>query len=87
MIATVNVGRYPHGVAVNEETNRVYVVNFNGGSISVIDGTTNKVMATIEAGKGPRDVAVNARTNCLYVANLGLHDMSAINNKTLSGAV
>ena len=84
VIATVNVGRYPHGVAVNEETNRVYVANFNEPSISVIDGTTNKVMATIEAGKGPRDVAVNARTNRLYVANLLAHDVSAINNKILS---
>ncbi|UCC62986.1 MAG: YncE family protein [Anaerolineae bacterium] len=83
VIATVNVGRYPHGVAVNEETNRVYVANFNEGSISIIDGTTNEVIDTIKVGKGPRDVTVNAQTNRLYVANIGLHDMSAINSKIL----
>jgi YVTN family beta-propeller protein len=69
VIATVNVGRYPHGVAVNKETDRVYVANFNERSISVIDGTTNEVIDTIEVGRGPRDVAVNARTNRLYVTN------------------
>jgi YVTN family beta-propeller protein len=84
VIATVNVGRYPHGVAVNEETNRVYVANFNERSISVIDGTTNEVIDTVAVGRGPRDVAVNAQTNRLYVANIGLHDLSAINNKILS---
>lgn len=84
VIATVNVGRYPHGVAANKETDRVYVANFNERSISVIDGTTNEVIDTIEVGRGPRDVAVNARTNRLYAANLLAHDVSAINNKILA---
>jgi len=76
--ATVNVGRYPHGVAVNEETNRAYVANFNEHSISVIDGITNEIMDTIKVGKRPRDVAVNGQTNRLYVANILAHDVSAI---------
>jgi len=78
VIATIHVGRYPHGVAVDEETGRVYVANFNEGSISVIDGTTNEVVNTIQVGKGPRDVAVNSEINCLYVTNILAHDVSAI---------
>lgn len=78
VIATVNVGRYPHGVAVNEETHRVYVANFNESSISIIDGTTNGIVDTVKVGQGPRDVAINSRTNRLYVANILAHDVSAI---------
>jgi YVTN family beta-propeller protein len=76
VVATISVGRGPHGVAVDEETDRVYVANLSGGTLSVIDGSTNEVIATIAAEKGPRDVAVNRRTNRVYVPGIAARSMA-----------
>jgi YVTN family beta-propeller protein len=35
------------GVAVNEETNRIYITNPQNGNLSVIDGSNNTVIATL----------------------------------------
>src|SRR5439155_25313624 len=65
----------PAGVGVNPKTNRVYVGNTLGRTISVIDGTTNMVIDTVlnvsngypaEGGS----IAVNANTNLIYVTQL-----------------
>ncbi len=64
--ATVRVGHYPNGVAVNSTTNTIYVANLTGGTLSIIDGT--KLTATkIWLGPSPAKVAVNSSTNRVYV--------------------
>jgi DNA-binding beta-propeller fold protein YncE len=42
----VEMGGNPMGIAVNPETNMIYVANYVGDSISVIDGKTSKVILT-----------------------------------------
>nr|WP_104178564.1 fibronectin type III domain-containing protein [Cryobacterium sp. Y50] len=69
MTATVTVGDRPYGVAVNEETNTVYVANYRGGTVSVIAGASNTVTATVPVGGHPIGVAVNETTNTVYVTN------------------
>jgi YVTN family beta-propeller protein len=46
VLATVPVGFFPFTIAVNVDTNRVYVVSMDS-SVSVIDGVTNTVIGTI----------------------------------------
>ena len=41
------VGNSPDGVAVNPNTNMVYVANYDDNTMSVIDGKTNSVVKTI----------------------------------------
>ena len=72
LIATIGVGNQPDGVAVNPSTNGVYVVNEEGGSVSVIDGTPgspteHRVIRTVFVGSKPHSVAVNPTTNRIYV--------------------
>ena len=67
--ATIPVGRFPVGVAVNPRTDTIYVANANSGTVSVISGRTNTVVATIRVGRVPGGVAVNPRTNTIYVTN------------------
>jgi YVTN family beta-propeller protein len=75
--ATVNVGNYPVGVAVNPDGTKVYVTN-NMGSypnlqsiVSVIDTATNKVTANISLGNNPfpADVAVSPDGTKVYALN------------------
>jgi YVTN family beta-propeller protein len=51
-IHEIEVGDYPSGIAVDPFTNKVYVANSGSDSISVIDGSTDKVVANITEGVG-----------------------------------
>jgi YVTN family beta-propeller protein len=61
----------PIAVAVNPVTNMVYAANYNNGTVSVMDGSTNQVVATITVGPMPFSLAVNSITNIIYVSNTG----------------
>ena len=68
VITTVEVADYPWNIAVDQTTNRIYVLNAPDGIISVIDGGNNKVIATVPVGFGPWDIDVNPITNRIYVS-------------------
>jgi YVTN family beta-propeller protein len=55
-------------VAVDPNGDRVYVVNAADSTVSVVEGTTARVVATIPVDGMPWAVAVNSETNCIYVA-------------------
>ena len=55
-------------MAVNPVTNRVYVTNIGGNTVTVIDGATNGVIGG-PVGVQPTGVAVNPDTNLIYVVN------------------
>ncbi|MBI3968991.1 MAG: hypothetical protein HY329_25405 [Chloroflexi bacterium] len=79
MIATIPVGASPTAVAVNPNTNRIYVAS-SDGTLSVVDGTSNTVVTkTVIAPPrtdpsqtfqitGPHSVAVNQATERVYVS-------------------
>jgi YVTN family beta-propeller protein len=90
---TVMVGRAPFGIAVDDVTNTVYVVNNQGGgtdaTLSTIDGaqcdatTTSGCVATpaidLGPGRAPNGVALDPSTHTLYTANFYNATVSAIN--------
>lgn len=82
--ATIPVGAYPTGVAVNAAGTRAYVSNSEGSSVSVIDTTTNAVVATVSVGDGPLGVAVNPAGTRVYVANSVSNRVSVIDTATNS---
>jgi len=74
---TVTAGVFPYSIAVNPQTNKIYVANDCGndltceippGTVTVIDGATNNTQ-TVNVGVHPRSVAVNPVTNQIYVVN------------------
>ena len=75
-------GQQPMAVAVNETTNRAYVVGHNSSSVTVIDGKSRTVVATIKTGAGPEAVAVNPVTNRVYTVNSGENSVSVIDGAT-----
>jgi len=76
--ATVAVGSYPAGLAVNPRTDTVYVANTGDNTLSVINGATCNATSTAGCGQTPAavplaqdplDVAVNQATDTVYVLN------------------
>jgi YVTN family beta-propeller protein len=60
-VATIPVGKLPHGIWPSGDGSRVYVGLENDDGLVAIDTRTNKVMATIPIGQAPQALA--------YVAN------------------
>lgn len=67
-LTKITVDRNPDFVAVNPATNTIYSSNSSAGTVSVIDGVTNRRSATVVVGGFPQGIAVNSVTNQIYVA-------------------
>jgi YVTN family beta-propeller protein len=83
VIATVPVGTGPGGEAINPVTNKIYVSNYNSGTVTIIDGST---LATTDVNVGtlPVAVAVNSSTNKIYVSIYYTNSVTVIDGATLS---
>ena len=55
-------------IAINPDTNRIYVTNSGSGNVSVIDGNTDDVVATVPVGDLPYTITVNRASNKIYVS-------------------
>lgn len=82
VIATIGVGGFPQGVAVNPATNRIYVANNLDGTISVLDGASNQVIHTIQGLTGPFQIAVNPSTNRVYITEPQANTVAVINGQS-----
>ena len=79
--ATLPSGSGPAALTINPATNKIYVANSNGSTLTVIDGATNST-STIAVGTHPYAVAVNQKTNKIYVANLDSDNVTVIDGTT-----
>ena len=80
---TVNVGPNPYQAAVNTVTNKIYVANSAGNTVTVIDGATNNT-TPVTVGNGPQGLAVNPVTNKIYVPNFADGTVTVIDGVTLA---
>ena len=56
-------------VAINPDTDRMYIVNPNSSDVSVLDTRTGATLGRVPVGYGPWEAAINRRTNRIYVTN------------------
>ncbi|MDD2898239.1 MAG: Ig-like domain-containing protein [Desulfuromonadaceae bacterium] len=87
VVATVDVGIGPQGVAINANANRVYMANSGSNTVSVVDTSINAVVATIDIGSRPMGIDVNPSTNRAYVVNSYSNTLSVIdtiNNRVVT---
>lgn len=54
VLARIDVGEYPEGIAANADGSRVYVANWFSNTLSVIDTANLEVVAEVPVGDGPR---------------------------------
>jgi len=84
VIANITLDKTPHCIAVNEETNRVYV-GVTGG-IVIINGETDQIITEIPLYEvynwtEVRAIAVNPQTNRVYVG-VWLENITVIDGAT-----
>jgi YVTN family beta-propeller protein len=75
---TIPVGSSPVGVAVDPATDTIYVTNYDGGTLSVINGSLGIVTATVTVGQNPLGVAFDPVDDSVYVANQWSDTVSVI---------
>ena len=88
-VAAVTAGADPIGVAVEESTNTVYVVNASG-ALAVVNGRRcnaanrsgcREQPASVRVGKFPQFLAVDEKTHTIYVANGVSNSLSVIDGR------
>jgi YVTN family beta-propeller protein len=78
----VKVGSEPEAIAVNEQTEAVYVVNSGDRSVSVIDGKNDRVVATVATAARPYAIAIDESANKVYVSNTFSNMLTVIDGRT-----
>ena len=68
-VAAIPVVNRPQAVLVDPQHDLVFVANTLGNSVTVIDGSNNRVLSTMNAGKAPFALAINPVSGKLHVAN------------------
>ena len=82
----IKVGRHPTSMHLNDAQTRLFVVNSNSDTVSVIDTQTDKVVETINVrlaeseliGASPEGLALSADERTLYVANAKANAVAVI---------
>jgi YVTN family beta-propeller protein len=72
----------PYAVAVDSTTDRVYVSQGEGGSISVIDGSSYSVAATVQGAGTPYALAVDEAQDLIFAADTSANSLWIINGST-----
>ncbi len=57
------------GIAYHSSNGKIYVTNLGSGTVSVIDGSTNKVDSNIKGFFNPAGVAYDPDNGKIYVTN------------------
>jgi YVTN family beta-propeller protein len=95
-LATIRVGDFPGGIALDQKTNTVYVTGQVTNDVWVIDGKScnahvrsgcARTPVRVAAGPGARGIALNARTDTIYVANTAAGTVSVIDGSTCNATV
>jgi PQQ-dependent catabolism-associated beta-propeller protein len=74
----------PMGILLDSGRNRLYVSTGRGGTVAVIDSTTNKLLSEVKVGTRPWGIALSKDGRWLYTANGPSDDISVIDTSTLS---
>jgi len=94
--ATVRVGAFPGGIALDSRTNTIYVTGQVTNDVWVIDGSSCNARhpagcarspVRVAAGAGARGIALNEKTDTVYVANTAAGTVSVIDGSTCNASV
>jgi YVTN family beta-propeller protein len=78
VVATLPVGDFPVGLALDQAAGRLYVSNFLDDTVTVVDTVALAVTATIPVTGHPRGLALDPAAGRLYVAGFENAEVQAI---------
>jgi len=78
----LRLGSDPFDIVADPVTDRLYIANYRFHSVSVIDGSTDKVTSEIKVGRFPSSLDVNTDLNSVYVTNSRSNTVSVIDGST-----
>ncbi len=81
LAGTVQVGKNPRGVAVSPDGSRVYVVNKDSKTVSVIDAASHQKITDINVGNSPESTVIDPDGSRLFVVNVKDNNVSVIDTK------
>ena len=79
-MTTIDVGRLPTSVAVDQRSGTVWVVNSLDSTVSEISEARRAVIATIKVAASPVDIAADSKTGTVWVTCLGPFGKPAADN-------
>jgi len=79
---TVDLGRSVGHVLLNQDGSRLYVANFNEGTVTVLNTATRAVAATVTVPGTPDGMAMSADGQTLFVANYSDDSVSLVSTST-----
>src|SRR4051812_24478740 len=65
----IPVGITPSDIVYDQDNNYIYVTNLNSNSVSVIDGSNDKVISTILVDEKPNSLIYDKYNKLIYVIN------------------
>jgi YVTN family beta-propeller protein len=80
-IPYIKVGHAPNDIAINPDTSKIYVANYQSDSVSVIDLKTMDKKDII-VGAYPSQIVINPDTNTIYILNSQSKTVSVIDGNT-----
>jgi len=94
-VASIPVERHPSAMILNSSASRLYVVNSDADSVSVIDTTTDREVERINVrlaeqaliGGSPESLALNGDESILYVANAHANAIAVVSLSTKARGV
>jgi DNA-binding beta-propeller fold protein YncE len=78
VLGTVQVGRYPIGIAVDGTACRAYVVNNRASTLSVVDETSLSVVKTARLPGNVSSTAIDTQNGLLYLALKGENRVAVV---------
>jgi len=91
LFTTVNVGSNPNGVAFDSANGYIYVVNSAStsapGTVSVINGATNKWVTDVTVGLLPEGAAFDSGNGYVYVTNNAAGTVSVISGTAVVATI
>ena len=76
------VGHKPFGCAFDSEMGNLYVTNWGGETVSVLNATSGAAVATIEVEAKPNDIVIARGGRWIFVANGDHNSVSVIDART-----
>ncbi len=78
-LGQADLGRCP--IRIKGFENRIYVLNIDSNSLSIIDKSDLNIIENVYLGEKPTDLAIDPATGDSYITNLNSHCLSVVNHE------